>query len=205
MSQSHSLTQRYAYANRVIGAAICKAAKLPYLPLTTASRMGAIGGPFAAMACIPPTLATILFCATLNERFRQQGIRSGRLAHRCRRSGHFPDILLLIPLVFLDCLLGGLIGHEIFAPRPVFRREVVQMATLGGLMVAPIFPIVFFFLLGLLEALWQLVRELSQGYPASESLLLLPYLWGQFSALKRLLGHLAGRNSGSASAPTTAV
>jgi len=76
----------------------------------------------------------------------------------------------------------------------VSRREVAQISTIGGLIVAPVFPIVYFFLCGVIEAAWWPVRELSQGYPSSGSLVILPYLWRQFGAFGRLLERMTGRN-----------
>jgi len=191
---------------RIVGAIVCKASNLPHIPWTTAAELGAIGGVFAEMVCIPFIFVVMVSSISLNKRYREQGIRSGRLPRNCRQSGHFLDILLFVPVIFLNCLLGGLIGRDISSIKPgyyvyrreatasqgVSRREVAQMGAIGGLIVAPIFPIVFFFLCGVIEVAWTPVSEISQGYPSSSSLVILPYLWRQFGAFGRLLQHITG-------------
>ena len=182
----------------MVGAIVCKASNLPYLPLTTAADFGASGGVFAGMVCLPLLLVLAVSSMLINKRYRQQGIRSGRLRPDCREYGHFPDILIFAALVFLNCLLGGVIGKGMASTKlatetqAISTREVAQMATIGGLIVAPIFPIVFLFTCGVIETAWRPVREISQGYPSYNSPVILPYLWCRFGAFGRLLQHLTG-------------
>lgn len=167
--------------------------------MTTAARVGAVGGPFAAMTCIPFAVVTMLFCIHRNEQLRLRGIRSGKLPLSCKRSGHFPDMLLLTPLIFFNCLIGGVIGHSIFVVRPISRQEVAVMATIGGLVLAPIFPTMFFIFCGVIEVLWRLVCEVSQGYPNAEPDTVFPYLRRQFGVISKLPGRLLGWNRSSSS------
>ena len=187
---------------------------MPTIPLTIAAKSGAIGAPFAGIVCIPIVMGVLSCCGALNDLFRYQDMRSGRLLRNDRDTGHFPDILLFIPVFFINCLIGGIIGgpgsssfkraiyhdgpsvlvRDTKPIRTLSKREAAKMTTIGGLIVAPLFPFIFLLMCGVLEVACRFVGEILQGYPnpsdSFDSISILQYLWSQFGAFRRLPAHI---------------
>jgi len=170
---------------------MCKAANLPHFAdIETAIAVGAIGGFFATLPCLVFVIALRVLGDWMEKWFKERNIRSGRVSHDTdRENGHFPVLLLWIPLVFLPCLFSGLIGIRTIGIDELSKADVAKMSAIGGVIVAPGWIIVSLLTYGVLETVYIFLCELSasQELEGKGEPEMLSYLWRQGEALVWLL------------------
>ena len=189
---------------RVIGNAICQAAGLPYhRRMLLAIETGAIGGFFASLAAFSVSFVWGGLCSSVDEHFRERCIRAGRIAsNSTRKNGHFPVVLMWIPFVYIDCLLAGTIGFGFRSEAGfLLRREVMQMVAIGSIFVAIFCVLIPPAIVGLLQVVYQTLKEIAYGFPEKDDPSILPYLHRQAEAFMWLLTPRK-KNSPSETVPT---
>ena len=182
------------FTNRLLGAVVCQASNLGHIPISLVPRLGASGGFMISFMTVWLTLALYFGYSGCCKRSSSWGPR--------RKFEPACPVLMTIPIVFLDCLLGGFLGYYLpfgtpftYSPR-LSGREVALMLTIGSSITSPLFPATFLLLCGVLEAVWRTVRELMQRHPINRPLTILPYLGRQLGPFKKLLPCFGRRKSG---------
>ena len=142
-----------------------------------------------SLAAFPLSFAWGGLCYLVDKHFRKRYIRTGRIAiNSTRKNGHFPVILLWIPYVYIDCFLAGVFGHSSTSEAgSVDRHEVMQMAAIGGSFVAIVWVLLSPVVVGILQDVYQTLKEIANGVPEQDDPSILPYLYRQAEALVWLL------------------
>jgi len=178
---------------RLIGNAICEAANLPHFTRIEATiAVGAIGGCFGTLIAIFFVMPVAFLGDWMEKRFKERYRRSGRIPRdSTREDGHFPVLLLWIPLVFLACFLAGPFGDTVSSAIPgvggLSSVDLTIMSAIGGVFVAPVWMVVTPLTCGVLESIYHFLYEVLQGCARKKEPTIAPYLWRQSEAFVWLL------------------
>jgi len=128
----------------------------------------------------------------MEKRYKERNIRSGRIPpYSSREDGHFPVLLLWVPLVFVACLLSGPTGASVNLTVPglhdVSKADVTVMSAIGGIIVAPGGILVTLLTYGVLEPIYQFLWDVALETEERGEPEMLPYLWRQGEAFVWLL------------------
>ena len=170
----------------MIGNAIFKAANLPSfrtnysIPFTA----GISGGALAAATCVPLIFPFCIISTRLEDRYKGRYRLSGRVApNSLRNDGHFPVLLLWIPLVYLICVLTGVYAYSLSgAHTHPSRAHLTQMGATAGLIVAPLCTLGIPLFVAGVEIIYDLNEEVMQGHPNKLEPALIAYLGRQAEA-----------------------